>query len=438
MIVSRLLHVRDNELARLWPFFFIYLFLFAALTLADGVSLALYVQEIGAERLPTAYALIALLNFALVTWYLRVAPHESSVVVFKLIVGSTAAIFASVWLLVRVLGCADVGYRILYIGRELSLTLVLLHFGTYLQDFFTRPELNRVLPIVYAGGRVGGMVGALLLELCSHRLGVVNLILVVEGLLAVAFVGIHWTTSRIKCIDEPTSQARFTRLDTTPQAIWRLIRSNRLMFWLLITSFTFMVCRWLLNFLYNSFFEQYFIEYNFIAWLESAEDEPDTVDMAQFLGRYTWIALFGSLVMQLFVVNRLVERLGIGAAHFVYAALVASALSVSAWTMTLPIAICCRFIESELRFALRNPLMQLMTNQFPKPVRTVARSLTMGYVTPIATMCASGLLLFLASVESARLTIFLGVVVGLVYLVSSVMLWRILRHHERESLSSDG
>src|SRR3712207_8886041 len=56
------LNPREGELRRLWPFFLLYLALFAALTLADGFSLSLFVQRVGAEHLPGAYALIAALK----------------------------------------------------------------------------------------------------------------------------------------------------------------------------------------------------------------------------------------------------------------------------------------------------------------------------------------------------------------------------------------
>jgi len=49
---GRLLYVSPGLLRRGWPFFALYLVLFAALTLVDGLSLTLFVQQVGADWLP--------------------------------------------------------------------------------------------------------------------------------------------------------------------------------------------------------------------------------------------------------------------------------------------------------------------------------------------------------------------------------------------------
>src|SRR5262249_17508422 len=69
-----------------------------------------------------------------------------------------------------------------FVTREVCFPLVLMHLGTYLQGYFPRDELNRVLPVVYAGGRVGGIAGGALLEWLSAPLGALNLVPVFLGL----------------------------------------------------------------------------------------------------------------------------------------------------------------------------------------------------------------------------------------------------------------
>src|SRR2546421_237459 len=73
-------------------------------------------------------------------------------------------------------------FGVLFVTREIAFTLVLMHFGTYLQDYFTRSELNRVLPVIYGGGRVGGIAGGWLLEHLSGTLGPLNVVPVFLGL----------------------------------------------------------------------------------------------------------------------------------------------------------------------------------------------------------------------------------------------------------------
>src|SRR5437879_980071 len=63
------LFLKPDELERAWPFFLLYLLLFSAFAVADGVSVALFVKQVGAGHLPFVYALTALANLALVGGY---------------------------------------------------------------------------------------------------------------------------------------------------------------------------------------------------------------------------------------------------------------------------------------------------------------------------------------------------------------------------------
>src|SRR5207247_10060363 len=96
--------------------------------------------------------------------YVLVAERLGSLRTFQVILGSSAALCAAVWCGVRYLDAGTWCYGVLFVVREVGYTLVLMHFGTYLQDYFSRDELNRVLPVVYAGGRVGGIAGGAALQ----------------------------------------------------------------------------------------------------------------------------------------------------------------------------------------------------------------------------------------------------------------------------------
>jgi hypothetical protein len=146
----------------------------------------------------------------------------------------------------------------------------------------------------------------------------------------------------------------------------------------------FMACRWMLNYQYSHFFDGHF---------------DTALEMAQFLGRYTQIALAVSLVLQVFVVNRLIARFGVGRAHLIYTGFMGATMCFNLLPMTLPMAVFSRFVETELRFGLRNPTMQLLTNQFSRALRTRVRAWTMGVLVPVSTIAASGLIGWLARHE---------------------------------------
>src|SRR5262249_5986736 len=183
-VLRKLLFLQPGGLRRLLPFFGLYLLAFAALTLADGLSLALFVNRAGADRLPLAYGLTALANLLLIGLYLLVADRLGAVRLFQVILGGSAGAYLAAWAAVRFGGGGEGWYVLLFAGREITFTLVLMHFGTFVQAYFTRAEMNRVLPLIYAGGRVGGIAGGCLLQRLSGVLELTDLALVFAGLSA--------------------------------------------------------------------------------------------------------------------------------------------------------------------------------------------------------------------------------------------------------------
>src|SRR4051794_40446706 len=257
--VGRWLFLKPGEFARAWPFFLVYLVLFAAFSVADGVSLALFVKRVGAAALPGSYAVVAAANLLFIGAYVAFADRLGGPRAFALILGPTAAVFAAVWVMVRFAGGREDWFTVLFVAREVAFTLVLMHFGTYLQDYFTRDELNRVLPVTYAGGRVGGIVGGWLLAQLSEPLGPVNLLPVFAGLCAAALIAVpavsHWCRHAAA---EKESAAAVPEAERAAVAsaggFLRFAWASPVLASMTSVSLLFMVSRWFLNYQYSRFF----------------------------------------------------------------------------------------------------------------------------------------------------------------------------------------
>ena len=126
-MLSKLLHLKDGELPRLWPFFTLYLILFSALTLSDGLSLALFVQRVGVGHLPFAYGAIAVLNLAAVVFYFFRAENAGSTRVFFHILLSTFATFFMAWSLVVPL--VAILMNLLSVGAAYGLMVLVFQHG---------------------------------------------------------------------------------------------------------------------------------------------------------------------------------------------------------------------------------------------------------------------------------------------------------------------
>lgn len=432
-LLSRALGLEPAELLRALPFFIVYLLLFTALTVADGVAVSLFASRIGADSLPLWYAATAVLSLVLISLYLTQATRRSGDQMFGWILAVISLLFLGAWWVHRQRG-GLVPLGTLFVTREIALTMVLMHFGTFLQDYFLRSELNRILPIIYAGGRVGGIIGGGALGALAQRFGTIQLVPGIVVLLLIAWAGILWIARVIPPRDEEAAEAAAlagaataagaastagagtgaSALAADARAVGQSIDAGEsswdsvrrflrsviqcpLLGWLTATTLLFIGCRWFLAYQYTSHFEHHF---------------ADDVALASFLGRYTQIALLISLVLQLFVVNRLVGWLGVSATHLLYSVLVMGGLLGNLFASGLAVAVASRFLESELRFGLRNPVNQMMVNRFPKRTRIVVRGWSLGWLIPVGTLIASGLIACLLAAAGPVAVAAVGVLLG--------------------------
>ncbi|HBJ38225.1 MAG TPA: hypothetical protein DDZ51_26420 [Planctomycetaceae bacterium] len=409
--LHRLLGLNEGELPRALPFFAVYFLFFTALTIADGVAVSLFASRIGAHRLPIWYSATAVLSLVIIGMYLTQATRHSGDRVFGWIIGTMAMLFITAWTAYQTHG-GTIPLGMLFVTREIALTMVLMHFGTFLQDYFLRSELNRLLPVIYAGGRLGGIIGGGMLGWIAQRIGTIHLIPIVVLLLAIAWAGIIKIARSVPLQSEDedtlenitgTEPKTRSRREAISQFLSQVHRCS-LLGWLTTTTLLFIVCRWFLAYQYTASFEVQF---------------DNDIDLAIFLGRYTQFALCISLLLQLFVVNRMVGRLGVSTTHTIYSVLVMGGLAGNLLVTGLPIAVASRFLESELRFGLRNPVNQMMVNRFSKKMRIIVRGWSLGWLIPIGTLVASAMIAGLAQIGSVAIAA-VGLLVGIALVVSAI------------------
>src|SRR5437660_12446261 len=119
-MLSTLLFLRPGELRRLLPFFGLYLLLFAAFALADGLALTLFVKDVGGRALPGAYAVVALANLIVIGLYIAAAERFRSAAVFRMILAGNILVFGAAWIALHGLGDAVPWYDALFVCREIA------------------------------------------------------------------------------------------------------------------------------------------------------------------------------------------------------------------------------------------------------------------------------------------------------------------------------
>jgi len=372
-MLSRLLHLEPGQLFRALPFFALYAILFAALSLLDGLSLALFVKQVGAERLPLVYLAAAGLVFLAVVIYIARAEAHDTATVFAWILLVPAVVLLAAWIALARGGSRFEWLGAVFICREVGMTMVLLHFGNFLRDFLPQFDLLRVMPFVYAGGRLGGLAGGALLEWLAIPIGPEPLLGLVVALLLAATAAMLLIRRRYRLVAE-ARRAVGTAGSVSIRQFARMVGTDPLLRWITISTIAFFACRTFVVFRYSSFFEQAF---------------PDDVALSAFLGRYVQLAMLASVAVQLLFASRWIGWVGLGTAHATYGLLIAVAAGLAALPLTLATAVAARFVEVELRYSLRNPVSQLTVNLFPRAIRLRARAWSLGLLIPFSTCVAS-------------------------------------------------
>lgn len=410
--IRSLLALKDEDLGRILAFFSLYLLIFATLTLADGLSISMLVKRVGAESLPYAYAAVAVANLVAIGLYVRTVERVSGTRMLQGILTLTGGSLIVLWWLIHTKPEAP-WYGVVFTVREVAYTLLLMHFGTVVQSYFTRAHLVRSMPLIYAGGRVGGLLGGGVLSVSASRFALPSLLLMCAGIALFGVVATGWVARRYGEVDSRADNECSTNLRddkerdldrnarTGLRSFLHFVHASPLMRWHTVASILFVICRLILNYQHNTYFEGHFAD-------ESA--------FASFLGTYVMIALVLSLVMQLVVINRMVAWFGLKAAQLGYGLTVVGAMLLNTAGMDLSRAIFSRLVERELRFGWRNPLNQLVINKFSRPLRVRVRAWSMGMLIPGSTIAASSMLAGLTAVPAAIAATGLGF--GLAYLTS--------------------
>jgi hypothetical protein len=116
------------------------------------------------------------------------------------------------------------------------------------------------------------------------------------------------------------------------------------------------------------------------------------VQIAQFLGSFTAWANVASIAIGTLVVPRILMHLGVGFANMLYSVATVVGFGLLIGVPSLPAAATARFVEMQLKDALKTPLSALFYGAEPPEARSPARALTFGLVIPAATLLTSGAL----------------------------------------------
>ena len=370
-MIARLLHLGPGEWRKVGALWAVGVAYAAATTLGENVAQSIFAGRVGAGQLARMFLVKGAFDVLASALYLPLTRGRDPARVLRVALVAYAATIVAGRL--AVLGSGALPAYALYIGHECAWTVLTIHWGVYVLDVFDAAEARRLFPLIFTAARVGGIAGGAALRALAAPVGAANLLWAGAGLAILGAVlargGTHPPAPADA--DEPEADrlraAPLDRLRATLRASW----SSPLVRAIALSTATMVFLRYGLRILSLGSIQIHF-----------AGDEDR---VAAFLGAYISWANAAAIALGLLVTPRLLARAGVGAANVAYAAATTVAYGVLLLFPSLGAAVTARFVDTELKDALKTPLSALFYGAERPDRRAEARAFVFGAVIPAAT-----------------------------------------------------
>ena len=296
-ILKKTFNIREGEM-EIALLMQLYIFLIiTVLLLVKPTVTALFLSNLGAEKLPFGYllvAVVAVFTSYFYNWLLEKFP-------IKIVAMSTIIVFAAIFsVLAYVVHLKTVPPSILYfyyMGISLFGVLVTSQFWVIANIVFDLREAKRLFGFIGAGAIAGGILGGYLTSFLARFFGNSMVIMVAASLLLVTLPIIMriWKI-RVEQLNKYIKEERKSEKKKVIGSSVSIIRhSKHLLYLSAVVGVSVVVAK--------------LIDYEFNAMSHSRF--PDSDELASFFG--FWFSTFNivSLLLQLFVTNRLLARFGV-------------------------------------------------------------------------------------------------------------------------------
>ncbi len=406
--LGRFFDIRSNEWERVILVFIFTLVMGIALVLLESIAETLFLKMVGPELIPLVMIPTSILRFISGLVYAAYADRIRNDNLYIIMFGIGSAALAACWFMAVMIAHSSmtsgayIAYGTLFLLNHMFFNLSMMHANSYINGLFNLLESKRLYPLVSTGWRFGGILGGFGLSWAMQYVKDVDyFILVVAGLFAVCIVNILIIRLRVGKIDVSAKHAGVLRKLSVTESYkqgFNFIRNSSLLQTGAVNAL-FMVI----------LLEIQYVQYNLIFSRQITSEG----DLARFFLIFAGVSNCIGLVMQSVLVPRLVKSLGVGPSNQIFS--ICSILaSVLLLFPTLPVGTYARFNHKIIKEAIKRPVTFMVYNPVPPEMRGRAQAFVQGFVLPIGTLMASGVLitcqkLQLSAVEVAGLSIFLAI-----------------------------
>ncbi len=398
--ISRLVGLQPRQWRRAITLWALWFCLAAAFELARGTVMSIFLERLGSRELAPAFVLEGVLRLAAAALYLFLVKRVSYSKLMTLAAGAYAV---SLLMLISVLGAeSNQGLMFFFVVERVSLTLIMMHWGVYLVDFFTVRESATAIPFVYSAQPLGALPAGVLLAFCPG-LSESDLFFIPVALVVASTLFI-WRTARLL----PESP----RIRVAPQTAVKgevrryLLRAPVVRYMALATAV--MV------------FVRASLEVSYSAVLEC--EFSDAAHIREFWGNYVIWANLAVFAAQFLFSARLMRAFAPTRVNLVYAGgVVVSFLTLFVCPGATAIVF-AKFVRKEVKSILKTPFSIMIYGAMADYARPFARMAIFGVVIPLSGIITGLLLMGLEAADASTTWIVLPGLAGAVAFVGVSML----------------
>lgn len=386
LFLSNLLNIRQGERRRL-AIFYVMLFLFSnGVNWGGSVVEAAFINQpgLGVPALPLIIMADAVVSvIAIIIYTAFVDRIANDYLLIGLLFGFVIGIAAGHALIT--VGQFSIAYSLLFVVNRASDSIFLLHWWTYVSEYYDIRAFKRLAPVILSAKTLGLLTSGLTLPLLTSLLRPADIILIWLCTQALIIVPTRLMPRLLRETRRPNIHHSLHRESfiTSMREGYRYVRFSGYLRWFALASLALAIASALFQSLSSQVVQATF---------------PDETGYANFLGVMSIIGGFLSFPLQLFLMNRIIRRIGVGGAMQLYPLSTAIA---SAALVFLPPQVFSAALgvlnRSPFRLAFRAPIMGLVYNVVPARVRGRTRAFVSGLVEPVGAVLGSMTLLAIHS-----------------------------------------
>ena len=378
--LKKVFDIREGEVQRAFLMQLNIFLIISTLLIVKPTVNGLFLSEIGVEKLPVTFVLVALFAVIFSTLYTRLLGRISlnKIILATLFISALLFILFGILLRLNIVG----GWLLyaFYIWVAIFGVLSASQFWIIANVVFNAREAKRLFGFIGSGAIAGGIFGGYLTTLLAERMGSENLLFIGAGMLSLCIP----ITAYIWKKNVLTTQSKFQRrkkIARTDHPFVLIRQSKHLTYLAAIIGISVIVAK--------------LVDFQFSAIASDKIDDPD--ELTAFFG--FWFSNFNviSLIVQLVLTRRIVGTLGIGSSlFFLPGAILLGAVFVFFFP-ELWAAIFIKMADGSLKQSVNKASVELLALPIPSEIKNQTKTFIDVVVDSIATGISGVILIFVVN-----------------------------------------